>query len=1352
MSIFGKNRGSITLFLSIILIPCLLFCAIMVDVANVHLSKALVEGAGVLSTNAALANYDTVLEDVYGIFAMSQKAGEGKTGQEAYDAMYAELNAQLEEYFYNSLNVKGLLSDEDAEALQSQLMNSFREALKLGAGDNLAENFIDISTVDFKASYVANSSLANPDILRNQIVEFMKYRGPAQVGLSMLDALAACKSVNEQSEVAEKKLQVDKKAGDLASKCKEFYKALVAFDNKFKEYKVTEEEFKKVDVETCLLNINYQILHYMVFEVEDIDSYVFDLNEIATGTTSVSDNEDAESKINAILNGEYSAKLSELKALCGEVSEWYHTTDAEGSADTDGNHDNDTNMYKIHKAYTQYQAFLEYVKQLLAIRKGIEEEIESLRNDIRAAQAEIDRLDSDYVLVGWDQSKNPPLQILEKVDHSEEISNLEDDISDYQDEIGELEDTEDVLNNYIHEVQTEIADILQSAKERYTTVIDNAHDQIQYYAKIVNDCIEPMYDAAQEVQKKGGFFENGDDAAEKAITKGEAVKTALEELVNANQEFGSSINAYSGGGGTTDNPETKDEYSTMMKSTYEKTKSEFSKDDVNEVLDQLRANEKYFNNSVEPLGIIPFLEAYKFYGIQLVASNNSLRKAANGNDTELIHKVIEVIGPRVTEWAENHLQDITRSYCDDRAQENMTVLDTSVIGNETETIYGKAISEANHPVNNDTLKINVPQFYVYLMMTYGDNTSSDKTEEDTVKAELKAKNDEASKQASGEDGSMESIKYSSDVFTDVPSNNSAETQKYNNDFAKMGNGDSAAVDQFSSMQKNASNILSILSDGLENIRDNMLVSCYIMENFSSYMNTVTREDGTKKEAVTLTNVPINAENNKIFGCEIEYIIYGNQGNEESGWLFFKTKETGPETNIANAKRDIFAVRLMCNSIYALTASEIDMYTKPPAMAIQAASGGIFPYQLAQVVIKLALATAESALDLEALLKGEEVALIKSKSTWACSPNGFGAYLKDKASDMAREYTERAIKEITAALQDLVDNAIEYTVENINNLTKQIKDNLTAAIDSGLNECISVLTQITGDAIEKKFLEIYTNGAEYVQSEFEAEVEAVMEAYINSVENESVRQFLNDNVKNQLQTQMVEALGGQLQNAYNSLQGALDNSEALNNLNISVADYKKLVEDIAAAGKEYISRAQQEIAAWAEENAIAISEEVKGMIQTEGDELAASVPEAVANKVNESLDSIFPSKTTELVDVSEGTSESKSGLVSCSIEFSYDDYLQLFLLLRLCDSAKNDEIVTRVADVIQLNMSTGFQDDGGVEFAAENSSFRMANAYTYVNLSTQIQVQPLLLDRKLFENELGQRIQYFSYQYQEIAGY
>ena len=68
----GKQRGSICVLLTLILVPVLMFSGIIVDASRLFASKTVVSGAGDLTMNAALAQYDKKLKDTYGLTAMAK--------------------------------------------------------------------------------------------------------------------------------------------------------------------------------------------------------------------------------------------------------------------------------------------------------------------------------------------------------------------------------------------------------------------------------------------------------------------------------------------------------------------------------------------------------------------------------------------------------------------------------------------------------------------------------------------------------------------------------------------------------------------------------------------------------------------------------------------------------------------------------------------------------------------------------------------------------------------------------------------------------------------------------------------------------------------------------------------------------------------------------------------------------------------------------------------------------------------------------------------------------------------------------------------------------------------------------
>lgn len=102
----GKQRGSICVFLTLVLVPVLMFSGIMVDASRLFASKTVVSGAGDLTMNAALAQYDKKLKDKYGL------------RQWQSHRILQDEQQKLEQMFKESINAKNL-KDEKSDDLSS---------------------------------------------------------------------------------------------------------------------------------------------------------------------------------------------------------------------------------------------------------------------------------------------------------------------------------------------------------------------------------------------------------------------------------------------------------------------------------------------------------------------------------------------------------------------------------------------------------------------------------------------------------------------------------------------------------------------------------------------------------------------------------------------------------------------------------------------------------------------------------------------------------------------------------------------------------------------------------------------------------------------------------------------------------------------------------------------------------------------------------------------------------------------------------------------------------------------------------------------------------------------------------
>lgn len=84
MNWMRKCKGSISIFLCLILLPMVTYSSMIIDASRLQSARVAVASAGDLAMNAALSEYETVLEDMYGMFAVAKSDDELKEALQSY--------------------------------------------------------------------------------------------------------------------------------------------------------------------------------------------------------------------------------------------------------------------------------------------------------------------------------------------------------------------------------------------------------------------------------------------------------------------------------------------------------------------------------------------------------------------------------------------------------------------------------------------------------------------------------------------------------------------------------------------------------------------------------------------------------------------------------------------------------------------------------------------------------------------------------------------------------------------------------------------------------------------------------------------------------------------------------------------------------------------------------------------------------------------------------------------------------------------------------------------------------------------------------------------------------------------
>ncbi len=163
--LFG-NRGAVTIFLTIVLVPTIVFAAVFTDVSRVQFSKSMAESSGDLALDALLSKYDEDLEQYYGMVASCQNI----------DEYYSKTT----DYFAGMMR---------AEGISNANVEQFVDFMYRYANSGSVSDFLktELETAGINVSDMNSQLDGNAALIEDEIVEFMKYRGPIEISEKLID-------------------------------------------------------------------------------------------------------------------------------------------------------------------------------------------------------------------------------------------------------------------------------------------------------------------------------------------------------------------------------------------------------------------------------------------------------------------------------------------------------------------------------------------------------------------------------------------------------------------------------------------------------------------------------------------------------------------------------------------------------------------------------------------------------------------------------------------------------------------------------------------------------------------------------------------------------------------------------------------------------------------------------------------------------------------------------------------------------------------------------------------------------------------------------------------------------------
>jgi len=196
---FKKTEGAISIFLCIVLLIMIAIPAILVEGTRIKAAQTQIESALDISAKSALANYNYLLKELYGLMALSS---------DDPDLLMEEIIYYLE----RNLMVEGIKEHKTKAESTLDTINESETVKNIKGVDKKKEekslDLYDYKIENLKVQPIYN--LSEPEVLRAQILEYMKYRGPKELSEGLMDKFLALKDFKKQADILKEKLDVDK--------------------------------------------------------------------------------------------------------------------------------------------------------------------------------------------------------------------------------------------------------------------------------------------------------------------------------------------------------------------------------------------------------------------------------------------------------------------------------------------------------------------------------------------------------------------------------------------------------------------------------------------------------------------------------------------------------------------------------------------------------------------------------------------------------------------------------------------------------------------------------------------------------------------------------------------------------------------------------------------------------------------------------------------------------------------------------------------------------------------------------------------------------------------------------------
>jgi len=1013
MKIFYNKHGSLTVFMSLILTIVMIFTTVLIDGGRIILARNIVSGAGDMALNAGLTYYNSVLQDTYGLFAISKNM--------------TELHDNLEVYFEATLKSSGLHD----QGLVKELVDI---ALS-GSGSDEISDIMKMKLADggFEVSQAAGANLSNANILRAQVLDYMKYRAPAVIGYGFLEKMNILKSLPAQQKALEDKKDYEKKLKEIQDLCLRIYKKSRDYEDYLKDpngYFKTPQEIKHDIYDWGDENFKYStqdaVAYVQVEKLPELGS-----EEVWTYNNHDPSGADLEYYVNNFENIIIKTR-SDFAGM-----EYYKSKDIPIS-------NSETKAFLESSRFTRYIIYYNRYKEDVAEFHKVNASYETSKLD---HEQKIIDLENEKKRLPEDD-KGGRRSVQEKINiENNRWRKLENWYN--KDFLGS-----EPLDNYSEDLLV---------KKPYGPSYDLNLLRDRYLNNLKQD-IKLL--ATPQMRTARDYYLWFDELNKKAVDiKSELVKlkSASDQLQKIADNWNVDIGNMAESGVKNDMHQ---DYATKTKAVIEGYVDEMIKIFQRSIdySSKVTANLKEFKYA----GITPATDAGSddqwVDGIISYVSNLTNQDSLKWNE-EVISKqeALHTLGAYIPTEDSNLL---FLNFENNIPEKIKRVVETK----ENAKGYKLVDSEFDYrdPKLRNFLGVECyegdSKYYVDPLFAFLERNSSATKPEGDADAKKKRK-----EMINGTyvDNKPEPVEISDVNISDVMASNAQAAQIM----------DGATAEDLQSSDENnlADNALEASGkaiSGFDRIgeiltggRDKLYLMAYTTTMFSCY--TTNREAGGNKAEKTLSGVPFSEKNNEAYRAEQEYILLGDP----------KLKN-----NVEGVKTRIFGVRFLLNAIYAYTSdSALKTEALTMAMTIAGATGFLVP--IVQNILLLAAALTESVFDVNDLVDGKSVPLYKNPQAWRTRFEKIGQAVAEGAASTLYKKMNEYTDEAKNSFNDTLD---KYVSEIVDTSTGSIIASIQAPIQEKLIWC---MTQVgdARDGLEDRLKNSIKECFDKMQADMEAEV-------------------------------------------------------------------------------------------------------------------------------------------------------------------------------------------------------------------------------------------------------------------------